>query len=168
MQRPAPKFCACRPPRLGLQPSVRARCSPATLCCSAPTAGTFFAMDRETGVEVWKFATGAPNLPSSPVVVGDLVVFGAFDGHVYGLDTATGAMRWQYSGAEKVLSSPAVADGVVYVGSRGDEPAVHAIDGRTGEPIWRLPVDEFVGASPVVDDELVYIYTESTVYAIER
>ena len=39
------------------------------------------------------------------------------DGNVYALDAATGAKLWSYTTGEEVESSPAVANGVVYVGS---------------------------------------------------
>ena len=37
---------------------------------------------------------------------------------VYALNASTGALLWKYTTGVCVASSPAVADGVVYVGSR--------------------------------------------------
>jgi len=42
---------------------------------------------------------------------------GSDDGKVYALDEATGAFKWSYTTGSAVFSSPAVANGVVYVGS---------------------------------------------------
>src|SRR5208283_256483 len=56
---------------------------------------------------------------SSPVVVGDVVYVGSGDGNVYGLDASTGAILWSYATGSSVDSSPAVASGVVYVGTEG-------------------------------------------------
>ena len=62
---------------------------------------------------------------TSPVVVGDTVLFGVAvrapapgvsgnaDG-LYAVDTATGKVRWQTSGAAPIRSAPAVLDGIVY------------------------------------------------------
>ena len=38
-------------------------------------------------------------------------------GTVHALDAATGAERWRYETDSYVSSSPAVVDGIVYVGS---------------------------------------------------
>jgi outer membrane protein assembly factor BamB len=42
---------------------------------------------------------------------------GSDDGNVYALNATTGAKLWSYTTEDAVLSSPAVANGVVYVGS---------------------------------------------------
>jgi hypothetical protein len=46
---------------------------------------------------------------------------GSFDGKVYALNATTGAFVWSYTTANSVESSPAVAGGVVYVGSDDDK-----------------------------------------------
>jgi outer membrane protein assembly factor BamB len=38
-------------------------------------------------------------------------------GNVYGLDAATGTKVWRFAARASVVSSPAVANGMVYVGS---------------------------------------------------
>ena len=40
------------------------------------------------------------------------------DRYLYALDTATGRMQWQFR-ADSGVSSPVIADGVVYVGTEG-------------------------------------------------
>ena len=42
---------------------------------------------------------------------------GSYDNNVYALNASTGALLWKYTTANNVESSPAVANGVVYVGS---------------------------------------------------
>jgi outer membrane protein assembly factor BamB len=57
------------------------------------------ALDLDTGVVRWRFASGASNphyFPSStPVIVGDRVIFGGFDGTVRALSTRSGSVLWQ-------------------------------------------------------------------------
>jgi len=48
------------------------------------------------------------------------VYIGSYDNNVYALDAGTGALLWQYTTGQPVASSPAVADGVVYVGGSFD------------------------------------------------
>ena len=45
------------------------------------------------------------------------VYVGSKDGNVYALDAATGQVRWTYTTAGPVYSSPAVSGGTVYGGS---------------------------------------------------
>ena len=55
-----------------------------------------------------------------------MVVFGSYDGNVYALDAHTGEFRWSYTTGGRVVSSPAISNGVVYVGSY--DHFVYAID----------------------------------------
>ena len=62
-------------------------------------------------------------------------------------------------------SSPAVAGGVVYVGSSDNH--VYALDASTGELLWRYETGDDVSSSPVVADGVVYVRSnDNYVYAI--
>lgn len=118
-----------------------------------------YAVDRSTGKEKWKFETGAP-VSSSPAVTGGTVYFTGWDGNVYALDEETGKVKWKFKmqyerkfqgkhlhgqePAQQTIpdtwdffsSSPAVENGVAYVGS-GDGN-VYALDATTGEQKWKF------------------------------
>ena len=68
--------------------------------------GSFFAVDRFTGVEVWRTGSGpeAVGPDPSPVVIGDTVFGGAGDQHVYALDLATGRIRWRARASGSALN----------------------------------------------------------------
>ena len=57
-----------------------------------------------------------------------------------------------------VASGPAVADGVVYVGSGDDN--VYALDAVTGHVRWTHPTGNEIFSSPVVSGNVVYIGSE--------
>jgi outer membrane protein assembly factor BamB len=65
-----------------------------------------------------------------------------------------------------VLSSPAVADGVVYVGS--DDVKIYALDASSGTRLWFFrtgrPVDH---SSPAVANGMVYIASGPTIFAFD-
>jgi len=65
---------------------------------------------------------------------------------VYGLKATTGAFVWSYDigGTD---SSPAVANGVVYIGSRNQY--VFAVNADTGAPVWSYETNGEVESSPV-------------------
>ncbi|MFZ2451920.1 MAG: PQQ-binding-like beta-propeller repeat protein [Methylovulum miyakonense] len=63
--------------------------------------------------------------------------------------------RWQFTAGNAVASSPAVVNGVVYVGSYDGN--VYAINAATGVQKWAYPTGGIVGSSPAVANGVVYI-----------
>jgi len=159
--------------------------------------GKFYAIDAASGAVRWKFATegerryearGIHGLQprsqtiadafdtylSSPVVVADTVYFGSGDGHVYALDTASGALRWKFKTGDVVHASPAYADGALFVGSWDGK--FYALDARDGSERWHYQagVDEAVHnqqgfqSSAAVANGVVYVgCRDSHVYAFK-
>lgn len=74
----------------------------------------------------------------------------------------TPAVRWAAWLGFLISSSPAVVDGVVYVGSVSpavpEGGALHAVNAATGEELWRLPTipGDGIFSSPAVVDGMVY------------
>ena len=54
-----------------------------------------------------------------------------------------------------MTSSPAVANGVVYVGSNDD--SIYALNASTGTLLWSYSAGESVSSSPAVADGVVYV-----------
>jgi outer membrane protein assembly factor BamB len=72
-----------------------------------------------------------------------------------------GTLLWSYPTGDDVDSSPAIVDGVVYIGG-------HAFDARTGERLWWFREDFIDGSSPAVSDGVVYIGSDTgTLYAVD-
>lgn len=153
------------------------------------TNGGLYAVDTKTGVIKWRFGTEA-RVNSSPAVADGLVFFSSYDGNIYAVESATGKERWRFTtGGERrfagthlhgaipkgelmpdpydmFLSSPAVVDGVVYLGS-GDG-SVYAIDAVSGTLRWRFKTGDVVHASPAVANGVVYIGSwDSWFYALD-
>jgi len=76
---------------------------------------------------------------------------------VIGFDSSglSAAIRWTYRTSGPVDSSPAVADGTIYVGSDGGY--VYALDAGTGRLLWRQHTDGPVGSRPAVANGTVYV-----------
>ena len=62
----------------------------------------------------WTFNAGSP-IKSSPVVVDDVVYFGADNGF-YAIDSVSGTQKWKISIPDGVQSSPCIVDDVIYFG----------------------------------------------------
>ncbi len=62
---------------------------------------------------------------------------------LYALNASTGALLWSYATGGPVWSSPAVVNGVVYVGSGTNN--VYALNASTGAKLW-----SYATGSPVI------------------
>jgi outer membrane protein assembly factor BamB len=72
---------------------------------------------------------------------------------------------WSYTTGGFVESSPAVAGGVVYVGSFDGN--VYALSAATGAKLWSFTTGGFVVSSPAVADGVVYVGSgDGNVYAL--
>jgi outer membrane protein assembly factor BamB len=124
----------------------------------ASDAGALYAIDASSGKERWRFDTGGVVSPSAAAVNGMVYIgsgqpFGNFQ--VHAIDASTGVELWRFPLKAVVwTSSPAVADGIVFIGSDGLE--IYAVDAASGEERWRLSTDSYDdGVSPVVIDGTV-------------
>ena len=99
---------------------------------------------------------------SSPVLANGVVYYGSFDysgsaltGHVYALNASTGAQLWSFETPGPVTSSPAVANGVVYVSSE----SLYALNASTGALLWSSATAGN-GDSPTVANGVVYVSSQ--------
>jgi len=75
-------------------------------------------------------------------------------------------LKWSYPIGGGVFSSPAVVNGVVYVG--GGDSNVYALDAHTGAKIWNYTTGFVVGTSPAVANGVVYINSyDGNLYALK-
>lgn len=94
-----------------------------------------YALDAETGAYDWSFQTGG-QVWAAPAVADGKVFVGSWDHTFYALDEITGALIWSYyTGASRLMSSPGVAYGNVYVGNENGN--IYAF----GQPVWLVNVD---------------------------
>ena len=107
-----------------------------------------------SGQLLWQFYLGGTT-HSTATVVNGVVYDGSWDGYVYALGAADGSKIWRFTieSPPQGESSPAVSNGVVYVGTTID---VYAINATTGLEIWQFPTSS-VECSPTVVSGVVYI-----------
>jgi outer membrane protein assembly factor BamB len=69
----------------------------------------------------------------------------------------TGTVKWKYLTGGYVRSSPAVANGVVYIGS--SDGSLYALDASTGAVLWSYTIGGGlpVFSSPTVVNGVVYL-----------
>jgi outer membrane protein assembly factor BamB len=72
---------------------------------------------------------------------------------------------WNFTTGGNVTSSPAIANGVVYIGSADNQ--VYALDSSKGKLLWNYTVGE-VSSSPIVANGLVFVGSnDGKFYALE-
>lgn len=113
------------------------------------TDGKVEALDAATGKVLWKQSTHMGDgiwpfkhkkpgpdarYAGGPTVLGNLLVVGTLDGHVYAMDATTGKQLWSAEVDSEVISPPAIDAGTVY--ARTNSGAVYAFDANSGERKW--------------------------------
>lgn len=151
----------------------------------APTAATaepparVWALDAASGETLWTAGIDDGSLRTSPAVAegtvyvaassmrvctaaggeGEAECSGVTRGRLYALDAASGERQWTARIETDTRSSPAVADGVVYVGCQDGLSAVTT----DGEPAWRVTFEgkrddgPYVKSSPAVAAGHVFV-----------
>lgn len=119
-----------------------------------------------------------------PAVEAPMAFVPSVDGSVYAVDTAqpeelalfgqklgfvrNGASRqsiWQFSTGDQIWSSPALSDGVVFIGSQ--DKTLFAVDATTGVRKWGLATNGAIVDSPAVAGGIVYIGSfDNNLYAV--
>jgi outer membrane protein assembly factor BamB len=111
------------------------------------TVGSFdglHAYNASTGAPLWTFT--AARVDVSPVIAGDVAYFGTNEktGTVYAVDISTGAAVWSYAlpdpgdgtYAAFYASSPAVSDGVLYIGAENNQLYAFGTETPGATVIW--------------------------------
>ena len=116
----------------------------------------------------WSFTTGG-DVSARAAVVDGRAYFPDWGGNLWAVDVRNGSKAWGHQLSDYGLpanthsrTSPAVADGVVYVGTQ-EGAWLLAIDARSGKLIWKTQLESptvdpyaMVTASPAVADGLLF------------
>ena len=139
-----------------------------------------YALDADTGEVVWDVETGGL-IRGSPKVVDETVYIGVGcnnlacawyaegsddTGWVYALDAETGDVLWRFERGAEVVSTPAVGNQRLYIGS--SDGYFYAIDRSSGEQQWRYRTRDWIWSAPTLAAGTVY-FTDwnSKVFALD-
>lgn len=128
------------------------------------TSGIFNAINLKDGSFAWAVPVGR-GVFGEALVTDDAVYFTCDNGYLFKLARADGKEIWKYDlGGERVprvlvhqtvfewdyrSPKPALADGVLYVGSA--DGSFHAIKADSGERVWRYETKDRIRADALVD-----------------
>ena len=100
---------------------------------------------------------------NSPMFRNDPAHSGVYTGA--GVPKLTG-IKWKFHTRGEVVSSPAIFDGVVFVGS--NDGRLYAIDQESGSQKWTFATEGRIPSSPAVDNGLVYFGSyDGNFYAVD-
>jgi eukaryotic-like serine/threonine-protein kinase len=141
--------------------------------------GGFYALNASTGETIWRINADAQG--SSPAVSGG-VIYIHEDGIVQALSATTGKQLWnfsegiignyspQYYYPPSGISSPAVANGVLYVcgilgtSGGGGSPITYALNASSGMLLWNSTVGG--DSSPAISNGVAYLGSYDGIYAL--
>ena len=103
----------------------------------------------------WLYQTG-DGLQASPLVAGSRVYVASQRGEVRALDTRTGRLLWQTPTGATIAMTPALADGLLFVGDHRAPGAFMALDATSGKRLWQTFFAGGVRSEPVVAGGVVY------------
>ncbi|MBI1939935.1 MAG: PQQ-binding-like beta-propeller repeat protein, partial [Acidobacteria bacterium] len=119
-------------------------------------SGVVHAVDARSGKGIWTFATKS-EIKSSPVVVGDRVLIGSYDEHLYCLSVRDGSFLWKFRTEGPVHCTVGVSDGVAYIS--GCDEVFRAIRISDGKEIFNVASGGYTGASPALGGKSAYFGT---------
>ena len=75
------------------------------------------------------------------------------------LNARTGTKVWNYTTGAYLWSKPAIANGIVYIGSADHN--VYALNATTGAKVWSYKTGDSVLSDPTFADGIVYVGSDS-------
>ena len=111
--------------------------------------GNFYAIDRATGDERWKYHTELGFSAAAAVAEGRVYV-GDTDGKFYAFSTADGALLWGFEATAEINSAPNFYKNLVLFGSQ--DATLYALDAATGKLAWKYAIGDQIRCSPTVVD----------------
>ncbi len=103
-------------------------------------SGKILCYDLETLQEIWANDEATDMIETAPMVIGNQIIFGSWDTHLYSIDANNGTTIWKWQKSESFYYSPAackpVTDGK-YLYFTTPDKMVYAVDLRLGTTKWR-------------------------------
>ncbi len=130
----------------------------------------FFALNKDSGNQKWRFPVGAPtdgNFKWMPVLAHNTVACFSDNQAVYGVDAATGVLKWRHALPLAVLCPPVGAAKYVVVAL--SDNTLEALDADTGADVWgsSLKLDQGItGSLASFEDTVIYFNTASELVCI--
>ena len=107
----------------------------------------------------------------TPVLDGDLIYVGGYNGRIYAVSWSKRAREWKYPSGEDdylqpIVGGAVVSGGKVYFGC--SDGKVYALDAATGDWEWEFQTGDKIWSTPAIDGNTLYIGSfDKKLYAID-
>lgn len=135
--------------------------------------GHLYALEEDTGEEVWRFDSGeAIAVNASSVISGDTVYTGNDAGTLFALDRHTGELMWEADTNSRIGTSAAIYDGIVIMatasaGAEDEEVGIHAFNAADGERLWYYETSNIYSTPGIAKDTIFVADIVGTIYALD-
>jgi outer membrane protein assembly factor BamB len=116
-------------------------------------SGVLHAVNAADGKSVWTLKTGA-EVKSSPVAVGERLLFGSYDGNLYCVAARTGSVHWKFTTSSYVHCTPGVFEGLTFIA--GCDEIFRAIRITDGKEVFHISSGGYNAASPAIAGKAAY------------
>ncbi len=118
--------------------------------------GAVYALDAETLLRRWTYTEFTERVWATPLLHDGTLYVSSFDGTLYALDAANGALRWKFQTEGALAAAPALHDGTLYFGSF--DLHFYAVDAASGSLKWRSQEGggKWFWATPAIHGDRVY------------
>lgn len=108
----------------------------------------------------WEYDTEAEEFFAvATPAVDEEAVYAPVGDTIYAIDRTTGSLLWEQTAGDEVISSPAIADGILYAGTRNN--SLIAVSTETGGIQWRFQTQGNVDTPPVIAWGVIYFGSDS-------
>lgn len=99
-----------------------------------------YAFNATTGATLWSTSAGIAYFGGSSLTVANGTVYLSVSKPMglAAFNATTGAQLWSFATVGHVITSPVVANGVIYFGSTASN--FYAVDATTGAQLWQIPI----------------------------
>lgn len=131
------------------------------------TRGNLFALDADSGKQIWKRKLGAIVYGNRVAVQDHNLIFGTANGSLVSLALDNGRINWVFRAASGIFSTPLVKDGKIFFGS--EDSNVYAVSVVNGKLLWKYKTGKrIVQSGAVYGNGLVFIGSfDRNIYALD-
>jgi len=148
------------------------------------TEAKLVALNISSGNRLWETALETPepaggfgcapsvtaaSIYGTPVVAGDLVYVGSYNGKIYAVNSSSGLFKGKYldeNNPQPIVGGPVVSQGKVYIGC--SDGKVYALHGDSLEKEWEFQTGDKIWSTPAIDGDTLFIGSfDKKLYAID-
>jgi outer membrane protein assembly factor BamB len=113
--------------------------------------GRLVAYELANGRVAWEYSTGSSPIESSPLVIGNTIYVGAWNGRLYAVATDSGRLRWSFQASDDIKGSAAQAGDLIVFGDYSGN--VYGVRASDGTQAWKTKAGRrFYGGPGIADD----------------